>query len=57
MLRIENLHVESGRHAILKNLNLAVKRGERHIVFGPNASGKSTLASTIMGMPSPEVSI
>lgn len=51
MLSIKNLSVRLGEKEILKNLNLEVKKGERHVIFGPNATGKSTLASVIMGIP------
>ncbi|MGQ9726860.1 MAG: ABC transporter ATP-binding protein [Candidatus Bathycorpusculaceae bacterium] len=36
---------------ILKSINLTIKNGEVHALLGPNASGKSTLAYTIMGFP------
>ncbi|MEK3910447.1 MULTISPECIES: Fe-S cluster assembly ATPase SufC [Paenibacillus] len=40
---------------ILKGLNLTMKGGEIHAIMGPNGTGKSTLASTIMGHPKYEV--
>jgi Fe-S cluster assembly ATP-binding protein len=40
---------------ILKGLNLTIKGGEIHAIMGPNGTGKSTLASTIMGHPKYEV--
>ncbi|MCS7463659.1 Fe-S cluster assembly ATPase SufC [Paenibacillus doosanensis] len=40
---------------ILKGLSLKIKGGEVHAVMGPNGTGKSTLASTIMGHPKYEV--
>lgn len=40
-----------GQKEILKGINLAIKGGEIHVLMGPNASGKSTLAFTIMGHP------
>ncbi|WP_282936976.1 Fe-S cluster assembly ATPase SufC [Paenibacillus sp. RC67] len=40
---------------ILKGLSLNIKGGEVHAVMGPNGTGKSTLASTIMGHPKYEV--
>jgi Fe-S cluster assembly ATP-binding protein len=41
---------------ILKGLSLTIKGGEVHAIMGPNGTGKSTLASTIMGHPKYEVS-
>lgn len=50
-LKINNLHVKVEDKEILKGLNLEVKTGEVHAIMGPNATGKSTLASAIMGNP------
>ncbi|NQY00490.1 MAG: Fe-S cluster assembly ATPase SufC [Flavobacteriaceae bacterium] len=55
MLKIENLHAEVERKAILKGLNLKVKPGEIHAIMGPNGAGKSTLASVIAGKEDYEV--
>jgi Fe-S cluster assembly ATP-binding protein len=52
MLKIENISVSVGGKEIIRNLSLNVKRKERHVIFGPNASGKTTLAMTLMGIPS-----
>jgi len=49
MLVIENLAVEVGNKTILKNVNLEIPKGETHILFGPNGSGKTSLMMTIMG--------
>jgi Fe-S cluster assembly ATP-binding protein len=54
-LEIKNLHVSIGGKEILKGLNLNVKQGEIHAIMGPNGTGKSTLAYTLMGHPSYEV--
>ena len=54
-LEIENLHARTGGQAILKGVNLSVRRGEVHAVMGPNGSGKSTLANVIAGHPGYEV--
>jgi len=50
-MEIRDLYVEVKGNRVLKGLNLQVREGERHILIGPNASGKSTLAFTIMGFP------
>ena len=49
MLVIEELKVEVDGKEILQNVNLHVPRGETHILFGPNGSGKTSLMMTIMG--------
>ena len=54
-LIIKDLHVSIEGKEILKGLNLAVKTGEVHAIMGPNGTGKSTLAYTLMGHPSYEV--
>ena len=54
-LKIENLHVRVEEKEILKGLNLEVNTGEVHAIMGPNGTGKSTLASAIMGNPVYEV--
>lgn len=40
---------------ILKGINIEIKGGEVHAIMGPNGTGKSTLASSLMGHPKYEV--
>jgi Fe-S cluster assembly ATP-binding protein len=54
-LVIKNLHVNIEDKEILKGLELTVKQGEIHAIMGPNGTGKSTLAYTLMGHPNYEV--
>ena len=54
-LVIKDLHVNIEGKEILKGLNLTINRGEVHAIMGPNGTGKSTLAYTLMGHPSYEV--
>ncbi|SFD94930.1 Iron-regulated ABC transporter ATPase subunit SufC [Lentibacillus persicus] len=54
-LEIKNLHVEIEGNKILNGVNLTINGGEFHAVMGPNGTGKSTLASAIMGHPSFEI--
>ena len=51
-LEIKDLHVSIDGKEILKGVNLTVKQGEIHAIMGPNGTGKSTLAYTLMGHPS-----
>lgn len=54
-LEIKDLHVSIEGNEILKGVNLTIKGGEFHAVMGPNGTGKSTLASAIMGHPHFEI--
>jgi Fe-S cluster assembly ATP-binding protein len=51
-LIIKNLHVSIEDKEILKGVDLTVKQSEIHAIMGPNGTGKSTLAYTLMGHPS-----
>jgi Fe-S cluster assembly ATP-binding protein len=54
-LEIKNLHVKIGEKEILKGVTLSVPQGQVHAIMGPNGTGKSTLAYTLMGHPNYEV--
>lgn len=50
-LIVKNLNVSIENQPILTGVNLVIPQGEVHAIMGPNATGKSTLAYTIMGHP------
>ncbi|MBP2002590.1 Fe-S cluster assembly ATP-binding protein [Paenibacillus shirakamiensis] len=52
---IEGLKATIEGKEILKGINLDIKGGEIHAIMGPNGTGKSTLASALMGHPKYEV--
>jgi len=52
---IDGLKASVEGKEILKGLSLTIKGGEIHAIMGPNGTGKSTLASTLMGHPKYEV--
>jgi Fe-S cluster assembly ATP-binding protein len=54
-LEIKNLHVSIDGKEILKGVDLTVEQGKVHAIMGPNGTGKSTLAYTLMGHPSYQV--
>jgi Fe-S cluster assembly ATP-binding protein len=54
-ISIRNLHVSVNGKEILKGVNLDVQQGEVHALMGPNGTGKSTLAYTLMGHPGYQV--
>jgi len=51
VLGIKQLTVQVGGKEILHNIDLEIKSGETHVLFGPNGSGKTTLLMAIMGFP------
>jgi Fe-S cluster assembly ATP-binding protein len=55
MLEIKNLAVAVEGKEILHGVNLVIRTGETHVLFGPNGSGKTTLLMTIMGFPKYQV--
>lgn len=54
-LVIRNLHVKVEDREILKGVNLVVEQGKVQAIMGPNGTGKSTLAYTLMGHPNYEI--
>jgi Fe-S cluster assembly ATP-binding protein len=53
--KIEGLRVSVEDKEIVRGLNLEIRGGEIHAIMGPNGTGKSTLASALMGHPAYEV--
>lgn len=51
LLEINNLCVNAEDKEILKGINLEIKKGEIHVIMGPNGSGKTTTANAILNNP------
>lgn len=54
-LVIRDLHVSIEGKEILKGFCLTISTGKVHAIMGPNGTGKSTLAYTLMGHPAYQV--
>ena len=51
LLEIKDLCVNAEEKEILKGINLKIKKGEIHVIMGPNGSGKTTTANAILNNP------
>lgn len=51
LLEIKDLYVKAEDKEILKGINLKIKKGEIHVIMGPNGSGKTTTANAILNNP------
>lgn len=54
MLKIENLTLSFDQKKIFDDVSLEVRAGEIYALLGRNGTGKSTLASVILGLIKPE---
>ena len=49
LVEMHNVNVGWGDHAVLRNLNWTLRRGEHWLLRGPNGSGKTTFLELITG--------
>lgn len=54
MVEIRNLFKKFGSVEVLKGLNLELQAGKVNVIMGPNASGKTTLIKSILGLVIPD---
>lgn len=54
MVTLENVYKNFGRLRVLQGINLTLTPGKVHIIMGPNASGKTTLIKSILGLVLPD---
>jgi len=50
IVKIEGLSVSFGKHEVLTDINIDIKKGEFVTILGPNGSGKTTLLRSISNM-------
>lgn len=53
LLAAEDLGLGYGRRLVVRDVNLAVRRGEHWFLLGPNGAGKSTFARAVLGLLAP----
>jgi len=53
IIRVADLRQQFGKHVVLENINIDVKKGEILGLLGPSGSGKTTLVKAIIGMLNP----
>ena len=53
VLKLSKVSKSFGPAQIIKDLDLKIKKGERHAIIGPNGAGKSTLFHLISGHYTP----
>lgn len=54
MIRIDDLHKSFGGNAVLRGLDLEVRRGETMVVIGQSGVGKSVLIKHLIGLLKPD---
>jgi phospholipid/cholesterol/gamma-HCH transport system ATP-binding protein len=53
LIRVEGMSVEFGRHEVLRDIDLSIRRGETLAVIGESGCGKTVLLKTLIGLLHP----
>jgi phospholipid/cholesterol/gamma-HCH transport system ATP-binding protein len=53
LIETQDLHVRFGQQAVLRNLNIAVPRGQTLVVIGESGCGKTVLLKMLIGLGQP----
>ncbi len=56
-INVKNLKKSFGKHTVLKDFDLSVKKGESHVILGGSGSGKSVSLKCIIGLLKPDSGI
>ena len=54
MIAVQGLEKSYGDHAVLRGVDLSVRRGEIFALLGPNGAGKTTCFYSVMGLVKPD---
>ncbi len=54
LVRLQDVHLSFGDNAVLKGIDVQVRRGEAVSIIGPSGSGKSTILRCITGLLRPQ---
>jgi len=53
LIEIRELKLDLGTHAVLRDVNLTLQKGQIYGLLGPNGAGKSTTISVVTGLRTP----
>jgi phospholipid/cholesterol/gamma-HCH transport system ATP-binding protein len=53
LIRVEGMSVEFGRHEVLRDIDLSIRRGETVAIIGESGCGKTVLLKTLIGLLHP----
>ncbi len=53
LIRVEGMSVEFGRHEVLRDIDLSIRRGETLAIIGESGCGKTVLLKTLIGLLQP----
>ena len=54
IIRLQDVTLNYGGDAVVKNVNLDIRRGETKVILGPSGVGKSTILKAMLGLLKPK---